>query len=39
MNKRTRLLLLVLSLFLLAGGGYAAWWLVHGRYQIGRAHV
>ena len=33
MNKRTRLLLLVLSLFLLAGGGYAAWWLVHGRYH------
>ncbi len=33
MNKRTRLLLLVLSVFALAGGGYAAWWLVHGRYH------
>ena len=33
MNKRTRLLLLVLSVFVLAGGGYAAWWLVHGRYH------
>jgi membrane fusion protein (multidrug efflux system) len=33
MSKRTVLLLLVLSLFVLAGGGYAAWWLVHGRYH------
>src|SRR5690349_6404694 len=33
MNKRTKLIVLVLSLFLLAGGGYAAWWLVHGRYH------
>jgi membrane fusion protein (multidrug efflux system) len=33
MNKRTKLLLLVLSIFVLAGGGYGAWWLVHGRYH------
>ena len=33
MNKRTKLLAAVLSLFVLAGAGYAAWWLVHGRYH------
>jgi membrane fusion protein (multidrug efflux system) len=33
MNKRTKLLAAVLSVFVLAGAGYAAWWLVHGRYH------
>ncbi|HET7197040.1 MAG TPA: efflux RND transporter periplasmic adaptor subunit [Burkholderiales bacterium] len=33
MTKRAQLLALVLALFVLAGAGYAAWWLVHGRYH------
>jgi membrane fusion protein (multidrug efflux system) len=33
MKKRQILILGVLSLFLLAGAGYAAWYLIHGRYH------
>ena len=33
MKKRQILLLGVVSLFLLAGAGYAAWYLIHGRYH------
>ena len=33
MKKRTILLLGVVSLFLLGGFGYGAWWLLHGRYH------
>jgi membrane fusion protein (multidrug efflux system) len=33
MTQRAKLLGLVLSVFVLAGAGYAAWWLLHGRYH------
>src|SRR5690348_1712327 len=33
MKKRQILIIGVISLFLLAGAGYAAWYLVHGRYH------